>query len=231
MWDHLWCDDLYQHPVAVQSMAVGWQAGQPGVPNTASFLDHLLLLKLGTNLYFWLLGKPSNSTLSSHVTGKPLCIWTGQGLSSLLGSSPLSLPTVSLLGPHTDPWIQPTISKMFRSQVLAHACNSSSLWGWDQEDHGSRPAGASSSWDPPPHLQNSCNKMDWRCGSVDCLLCKFGVNSHPSPTKIKKKKKCGKLGVVVHTCSPSTQEAEAEDCKFKASLGSSKTLSKIRLKA
>jgi hypothetical protein len=31
---------------------------------------------------------------------------------------------------------------------VAHACNPSYLGGWDQEDHGSRPSRANSSWDP-----------------------------------------------------------------------------------
>jgi hypothetical protein len=34
--------------------------------------------------------------------------------------------------------------------LVAHACNPSYFRGWDQEDWGSRPARANSSWDPSP---------------------------------------------------------------------------------
>jgi hypothetical protein len=46
---------------------------------------------------------------------------------------------------------------------IIHAYNPSSLGGWDQEDHDSRPAQAKTSQDP--HLQNNHGKIDWSYGS------------------------------------------------------------------
>jgi hypothetical protein len=58
--------------------------------------------------------------------------------------------------------------------LVARASILSYIGGWDQEDGGSRPSQANSSWDPP-HLQNNQNKIDWMCGS------------NPSPIKQKEK--------------------------------------------
>jgi hypothetical protein len=57
------------------------------------------------------------------------------------------------------------------------------LVGWDQEDFGSRPAGANSSWDP--YFQNNQSKMDWRYGSSSRVL---STEFKPSAIKRKKKK-------------------------------------------
>jgi hypothetical protein len=70
------------------------------------------------------------------------------------------------------------------------------LGGRDQEDPGSRPAHANSSWDL--HLQNNQRKIDWKCGSscrttaLQAWSPEFKSLSHQ-----KKKEKLGKLSTLV----------------------------------
>jgi hypothetical protein len=69
---------------------------------------------------------------------------------------------------------------------VAHACNPSSLGGWDLEDCDLRPAWANSSWDP--QLQNNQSEMDWRCGS-NCRTPAFQVPSPEFETSVPLKKR------------------------------------------
>jgi hypothetical protein len=64
--------------------------------------------------------------------------------------------------------------------VVAHACNTGYLGGWDQEDRGWRPAWVNSLRDSMS--KNNQRKMDWKCG----LSGKPWVQS-PVPAKKKKR--------------------------------------------
>jgi hypothetical protein len=64
---------------------------------------------------------------------------------------------------------------------VTHTCNPSCLEGWDQEDHGLKPASANSLQDPISKI----TRAKWTGGVaqvVQCLLCKceaLSSNSHP----------------------------------------------------
>jgi hypothetical protein len=80
---------------------------------------------------------------------------------------------------------------MILGQVLvAHARNPSYVGGWDQEDHGLRPAWAKSSWDPISKITRA--KLPRGVVQVVEYLqhrhWEVLLNSNYSPTKKKKKK-------------------------------------------
>jgi hypothetical protein len=89
---------------------------------------------------------------------------------------------VNILNKILANWIWQYIKYILHSKVLvAHTNNSSYLWGSDQEDCGSRPALANSSWDPISKL----TREKWMGGVaqvLEHLLCKSqDLNSQPLP--------------------------------------------------
>jgi hypothetical protein len=95
------------------------------------------------------------------------------------------------------------------SQVLVtHTCHPSFLEGWDQEDHGLRPAWANSLRDP--HLQNIQSKMGWRCGSSSRVAA-LQVRSPEFKSPPKKQKKIKHAQNVDHSWPFAVEKWKCED--------------------
>jgi hypothetical protein len=94
-----------------------------------------------------------------------------------------------------------------QSQVpLAHACNPSYLGGWDWKIVVWGQFRQKVCETPPPHLQNTQSKMDWRCGSSICFASARPWVQTPIPPyppkkdKIQDMQRIGKVYVKFEKC-------------------------------
>jgi hypothetical protein len=78
----------------------------------------------------------------------------------------------------TRHWVEQLQIKQTSWALVAHACNPSYSGGRDQEDRGSKPVWANSSWDPisknpsHTHAHTHTHTHTHKIGLVECLKCR-----------------------------------------------------------